>query len=344
MKITILAVRDTGGTAYTLAHAINHTTPHQAVNVVGQNTFIQYPIMVDMANYNRVCIRDMIYKSDVVMFLGAMQPFFEAFRLQKKLMRGKKKILLCMGSEWRLGRDQLKEQADKLLGDYRIVLGGADMYQPIQFREPGTDNIKKFDAVDEKDVPYLPVVRSFDEIINHFGNLNPEDKAAVEAFGVPRKRVVFTHAPTSETNKGSHIFYKAMTRVQQICGHTAFQTVHKQPWATTLGILSRSDVLFDQAPPFPTAYGALSVEAGIFHLPSFSQVAPECREFIKRHTGLDTPHIVFEDEEDLFKKVVLLANDPKLRQVLGDANYEYCRRLHDEKPVVERFLKIVEAM
>ena len=86
------------------------------------------------------------------------------------------------------------------------------------------------------------------------------------------------------------------------------------------------------------------MEAGVFHVPSFSQVDPECRAFIERHAGLKTPYIVFVDEEDLFKKTVLLAKDAELRKHYGDLNYEYCRRLHDEKPVVDRFMQIVKSM
>jgi len=103
-------------------------------------------------------------------------------------------------------------------------------------------------------------------------------------------------------------------------------------------------VLLDQAPPFPTAYGALSVEAAIFRLPSFSQVAPECRDFIYKHTGLKTPYITFTSEDDLFRKVVGLASDVKLRRELGQLNYDFCRQVHDEKPVVDRFMRIVEKM
>jgi len=155
---------------------------------------------------------------------------------------------------------------------------------------------------------------------------------------------VFVHAPTSETNKGSRIFYRAATQAQQVVAQMVFTTVKQQPWVTTLGILAGSDVLFDQAPPFPTAYGALSVEAAVFKLPSFSQVAPECRQFIRRETGLDTPFIVFTDEEDLLDKTVLMARDAGLRRRFGLLNYKYCHALHDEKPVVDRFLRIVEEM
>jgi len=343
VKIAILAVRDTGGTAYTLAHAINKLTDHNAVNIVSTDTFVKYPIMVNMADYSRSKLRQMLYNSDAIVFLGAMYPFFEAFKLRKKRLRDTKKMLLCMGSEWRLGRDQLIKQADRWLQNYKIVLGGADMFLPLEFQHPETREIKSFPPVDENEVAYLPVVRSFEDIESQFGASKP-DSAAVEAFGVPRKRVVFVHAPTSETNKGSHIFYRAATRAQQAVSQMVFTTVKQQPWVTTLRILSKADALYDQAPPFPTAYGALSVEAGIFRLPSFSQVAPECRAFIKRHSGLDTPYIIFSSEEDLFDKTVAIATDEKLRRHYGDLNYRYCKQLHDEKPVVDRFMNILEKM
>jgi hypothetical protein len=345
LKISILAVRDTGGTAYTLAHAINKVTPeHQAINIVAQGTFINYPVIVSMGEYSRSRVRQMVYNSDLIVFLGAVKPYFEALQLKRKLLKDKKKILLCMGSEWRLGRDELITQADKILRDYKVVLGGADLFLPLDIPDKNTGEIlKHFDPVDEDEVAYLPVVRSFDELGERFG-LNKTDRVALESFVVPKKKVIFMHAPTSELNKGSHLFYRAITRAQQACKDLIFSTVRQQSWATTLTVLARSDVLLDQAPPFPTAYGALSVEAAIFRVPSFSQVAPECRGFIKRHTGLDTPYIVFTDEEDLFRKTVIIATDEKLRRHYGQLNYDYCRQLHDEKPVVDRFMRIVEAM
>ena len=341
MKILFLAVRDTGGTAYTLAHAINKVCPeHQAISIRGQNTFLAYPTIADMGDYNRSKVRQMVYNSDVIVFLGAMQPFFTALKLNRKKLVDKKKLLLCMGSEWRLGRDQLTSQADKLLQNYKVVLGGADMFLPMKFQTPDGQT-KSFEAVDEDEVAYLPVVRSFSEIEAQYSLSKPDDEA-LQSFGVEKKKVVFAHAPTSEVNKGSHIFYRAATRAQQACPNMIFQSIRQQPWATCLSILSRSDVLYDQAPPFPTAYGALSVEAGIFKMPSFSQISQECKAFIKRHSGLDTPYITFNDEEDLFRKSVALASDAETRRTFGELNYRFCKQLHDEKPVVQRFLTILE--
>jgi len=338
----ILATRDTGGTGYTLAHAINNVCPeqHQAINIRGVNNFIDYPVIMDMNDYDRKSIREITYKADVVVFLGAMRPFYDSFRLSRKALKDKKKILLCMGSEWRWGRDQLIKQADNLLGEYKIVLGGADMFISVPVPQP--DGSTRLSEPVGDDVEYLPVVRSFKDITRLC--LCGQDKHALETFTVPKTRVVFTHAPTSETNKGSELFYRVVTRALQAAPHMTFQSIRSRPWVTTLNMLSKSAVLLDQAPPFPTAYGALSVEAGIFRVPSISRVAPECAEFIKRKTGLDTPHISFRDEEDLFEKMVTLATSEKHRKLFGDLNYDYCKALHDEAPVVERFLKIVEAM
>lgn len=335
-------MRDTGGTAYTLAHAINNVCveEHQAINMRGVNNFIDYPAIADMNDYGRETIRKVTYKADVVVFLGALKPFFDQFKLRKSKMKGQKKILLCMGSEWRWGRNQLIAQAKHYLGKYKIVLGGADMFIPVSWEHEG--ETRSFDAVDEKEVAYLPVVRSFKDITNLC--LCNQDKQALSAFTTPKQKVVFTHAPTSEVNKGSELFYRVATRAMQIAPKMAFQTIQQRPWVTTLSRLGKSDVLYDQAPPFPTAYGALSVEAAIFHLPSFSQIDPWCKDFIKRQTGLDTPFITFKDEDDLYEKTVTLALSEQHRRVLGDMNYEFCKAVHDEEPVVERFIKIVDAM
>jgi hypothetical protein len=342
MKIAILAVRDTGGTAYTLAHAINNVYPneHQAISVRSTNNFIDYPTIADMNSYNRKDIRELTYKADVVVFLGATAPFYEAFKLSKAKMRCKKKILLCMGSEWRWGRTRLIAQAKQLLEKYKIVLGGADMF--IQIPIPQPDGSTKLSEEVGDDIGYLPVVRSFKDISRY--SLVGADEEALKAFVLPPKKVVFTHAPTSEVSKGSDTFYRVATRVMQAVPNMTFQTIRSRPWVTTLSALSKTDVLFDQAPPFPTAYGALSVEAGIFHVPSISRVAPECAAFIKKHTGLDTPYISFKDEDDLIEKTLTLATSEKHRRLFGDLNYNYCKALHDEKPVVDRFFSIVEKM
>ena len=333
MKITILSVRDTGGAGYCLAHAINKVHPeHQCVNMRAQDSYINYPTLVEMGNYSVKLCRDMVHKADVIVFLGYMKPFFEGLRLSKQRLKDKKKLLMCMGSEWRFGRKQLIQEADKLLGKYQILLGGSGMFLEYPEGDPIPEGVK-----------FLPPIRSFSEIGRRFGLCN-QDEAALESFSVPKKKVVFCHAPTSDMKKGSETFYRVITRAMQILPDVSFLTIRNQPWYSCLNAIARSDVLFDQDPPFPVGYGGITIEASIFRLPVVTKIDPRCVAWLKRETGLDPPFVKFDGEEDLLEKVCQLAVNPKLRRLLGDLTYRFCKQLHDEKPVVERFFKIVDEM
>lgn len=341
MKILILEIRDTGGTGYTLAHAINNQTSHKAINLRAQKSFINYPAIADMGDYDASQCRSMIYNADLIVFEGVFKPLYDFFNLDPEKLKHTKKLFLCMGSEWRWGRKQLIEEADKLMGEYTVALGGAGMFLPTP--EPPEGMKKPEDPDHEVEAHYLPVVRSFDEIRAKFSH-SKKDLVALRSFSVPKKRVVFTHAPTSEAKKGSKTFHQVVTQVHQAVDYTTYMAITKQPWATTLGLLAQSDVLFDQDPPFPVGYGAISVEASIFGKPVVTQIDPRCRTWIKEKTGLTCPYISWDSYEDLYMKVLKLATDSKFRRRFGDLAYEYGRKLHDEKPVVDRFLKIVDKM
>lgn len=332
MRIIIVGVRDPGATGYCLAHAINKYTDHQCVNLRAQHSYINYPTIADMANYDVGLCRKMIYNSDVIMFQSGIKPFFEGLQLDTQKLRDKKKLLMCMGTEWRYGRKYLVEEAEKFLGDYQILLGGAGMFLPSPKGEPCPDTAK-----------YLPPVRSFSEIRRKFGLCN-QDQNALKSFDVPKKKVVFCHAPTSEPKKGSVMFYRAITQVMRNEPNMAFSGIRMQPWATALSLISQADVLLDQNPPFPVGYGAISVEASIFKLPIITKIDPRCIAWLKQHTGLDAPFITFSDEDDLMGKIQRLAVDTKLRRIFGNMTYKFCKQLHDEKPVVERFMRILEEM
>ena len=106
MKIVIPSIRDTGGTGWTLAHAINNVSKgkHQAIDLTAQKSYINYPTMAHMGDYTKLQIRKMLYKADVVVFLGSFRPLFDGLKLSRRRLRDKKKLLLFMGSEWRGGR------------------------------------------------------------------------------------------------------------------------------------------------------------------------------------------------------------------------------------------------
>jgi len=335
LKILILEVRDTGGTGYTLAHAINKQTSHHAVNLRAQKSFINYPAIANMGDYNVPQCKRMVQKADVLVFNGVFKPFYDAFDLNPKELKDKKKVFLCMGSEWRWGRKQLIEEADKLMKDYQIVLGGSGMFLPNP-EHPEEDSMAE-------NAEFLPVVRSFDEALLKYSS-GTEDREAMQNFGTPKKRVIFTHAPTSEAKKGSRTFHHVVTQAMQAVPQLTYQTIRRQSWTTTLQLLGQSDLLFDQDPPFPVGYGAISVEACIFSVPVVTRVDSRCREWIRKKTGLNCPFISWDSHEDLYMKVLKLATEPKYRTRFGALCHSYGRQLHDEKPVVDRFMKILNKM
>lgn len=337
MKIVIPSIRDTGGTGWTLAHAINTVCKgeHQAIDLTAQKSYINYPTMAHMGDYTKLQIRKMIYKADTIVFLGSFRPIFDGLKLSRRRLRDKKKLLLFMGSEWRGGRKGILEHIDKYIrGQYKIAVGSPCMMM---------------DAEDEdktpcpKGVEWLPLTRGFTEIAEMYGVCN-QDQNALNAFATPRDKVLFMHAPTSEERKGSQTFYYAMTRAQQLVPNLIFTMVRGQPWINCLKSMAVSDLLFDQDPPFPETYGGISVEASIFKLPVISRVSQYAVDFWKRETGLDSPIIQWTDDEDLFTKVYKLATDKALREKFGESTYKFMRALHDEKPVVNRFLKMIEDM
>lgn len=318
-----------------LAHAINKiTAEHQAISMRAQKSYINYPTSVDMGDYSVATCRKMIYKADVVVFLSAIKPLYQGLRLRKRQMKDKKILIYETGSIWRFNRKEFLEEADTLVGNYQIVLGGAGQFLP---------------AVDEEKTPvpldakYLPICRSFSEITRRFG-ICEQDQKALETYMVPKKMVSFAHAPTSELKKGSNTFYRVVTRAMQLLPQLAFTTIRRQTWYYTLRTLASCDVLLDQDPPWPTGYGALAVEAACFKLPIVTRLSYEAIEHLKELTGLKSPFITWVDDEDLLGRLVHLAEHSETRRMLGLEAYKFCKAIHDEKPVVERFFKIIEEM
>jgi len=335
MKIVIPSIRDTGGTGWNLAHAINNVSDHHAIDLTAQKSYINYPTMAHMGDYTKKLCRDILYKADVIVFLGSFRPLFDGLKLSRRKLKDTKKLLLFMGTEWRNGRKGILEHIDTYIkGDYQIVVGSPCMMMPAEDEEK---------TPCPKNVQWLPLTRGFSEIRKTYGVCN-QDQAALNAFATPRDKVLFMHAPTSEERKGSQTFYYAMTRAQQLVPNLIFSMVRGQPWINCLKSMAVADLLFDQDPPFPETYGGISVEASIFKMPIISRVSQYAVDFWKRETGLDSPIIQWSDDEDLFKKVYRLATDQVLRKRFGVSTYKFMRAIHDEKPVVNRFLQIVDEM
>ena len=335
MNIIIPSIRDTGGTGWNLAHAINNVSEHRAIDITAQKSYINYPTMCHMGDYSKALVRKMIYKADTVAIVGSFRPLFDGLNLKPKKLEDKKKLLIFMGSEWRNGRAGLLQHADKYMrGPYKMIVGSPCMMMP------GEDEDK---TPCPSSVEWLPLTRGFTDIRAMYGMCN-QDKQAIDTFGATRDKVAFMHAPTSEERKGSQTFYYAMTRAQQLNKKLIFSMIRGQPWINCLKSMAVSDLLFDQNPPFPETYGGIAVEASIFKLPIISRISQYAMEFWKKETGLDCPVIQWKDDDELFKKVYYLSKDRELREKLGDECHRFMKTLHDEKPVVDRFFKLIEDM
>jgi len=326
LKILNLSFQDFAGVGYCLSHAINKLTDHQAVNIRSNSGYTRYPAIAEMRDYNSATCRQMVYDSDVLIFNTSVQPFFQAFNLDPSKLKDKKKLYYCHGTELRYMGKDLLSQADQILGDYQLLISTPDLflYAP--------ENAK-----------WLPACRSFSEIRTRYGLCN-QDTAALNSYIEGKKMVTFCHAPTSEEKKGSATFYRVITEVVKALPYVDYLTIRNQPWVGCLSLLRDVDVYFDQDPPFISSYGTLSVECSVFHIPVVTKITSEVTSIIKRETNLKSPFITFSTDDDLMAKAYMLAENPKLRRTFGNKMYRYCKMIHDEKPVVERFLKILDAM
>jgi hypothetical protein len=312
------------GAAYTLSHAVNKLSKHQAINIVSTQSFAEYPVFAMMQDYSPQAVRNLTEKADVIIFHSAVAPYYQGLALSQKALQDKTKFLYFHGSEARLYGNELIQQADEYMQNYTLLVSTPDLLLGCP-----------------KPARWLPAARSFSEIRTRVGMCN-QDRRALQSFGEPKQKVVFAHAPSSEEKKGSKTFYTAMTRLLRELPDVAFSTIRNQPWLNCLSMLSQTDVYLDQDPPFAGAYGLVSVEASVFNVPSVCKMQQPVIETIKKETGLNSPFITFRDGEELVAQLYLLAQDAKLRAHFGKLSHEFCRKIHDEKPVVSKFLNILE--
>lgn len=312
------------GSAYTLSHAINKLTSHHAINMISTNSFAEYPSFIQMQDYDPPTCRRITEKADVIVFHSAVKPYYQGLALSQNNLKHKQKFLYFHGSEARFYGKEIVAEADEYMEDYTVLVSTPDLLLGCP-----------------KPAEWLPCTRSFSEIQNRIG-ISKRDKKAIENFAEPKVKTVFSHAPSSEAKKGSKTFYAAMTRILRELPHVAFTTIRNQPWVNCLKILSESDVYLDQDPPFAGAYGLVSVEASIFNVPSVCKMQQPIIELIHKQTRLKSPFITFRNEDELLAQLYLLAQDRDLREKFGKLSHRFCKKIHDEKPVVTKFLKIIE--
>ncbi len=312
------------GAAYTLAHALNKQKDIQAAAIRAANNYINYPTIADVKFYNQEACTKMILNADIIVFHTAVAPYLSAYKLDPAKLADKKKLLYFHGSDCRYYGKAIMQQADEAFnGDYETLVSTPDLLEVVPTAH------------------WLPVARSFSEIRNRYG-LCGQDHAALKALGGESPKVTLGHAPTNQERKGSALFFKVITEMIQKNPLVEYQVIQNMTWDSCLRAMSSMDVYYDQW--LIGAYGLAAVEAAIFKAAVFCKLNPQVMDAIERETGFKNPFIQWETEDELRERSSALVESEPLRRKFGRIAYDYCKAVHDEKPVTERFLKIVEAM
>lgn len=324
MKILNLSIEDMAGAGYTLSHALNKTGKHQSINFrIGASNYLNYPTMAEGKYYKGPEIETIVNKADVIVFHSAILPYMTAFHLTEDKLKDKKCLLYFHGSDCRHYGKAFVQQAKEYLQNFTILVSTPDLLEYVP------------EAV------WMPVCRSFIEIKKQY---NPQtiDEEALTSFGVPRTKTVLAHAPTNIERKGSALFMKIITELIENDPSVEYQVIQSMSWDSCLHALSHADIYYDQH--IIGAYGLASVEAAIFKCAVFCKLNSQVLDVIKEETHIKNPFIQWNSEEEIRERSHALVREPKLRRRFGKIAYNYCQAVHDEEPVVNRFLKIVEGM
>jgi len=313
------------GSGYTLSHALNKVPGIQSINLRSSNNYIDYPSIAEMRFYKEEQCRKMIEQADVIVFHTAINPYISAFHLTKEVLAKKKKLLYFHGSDCRHYGTQIIAQADELFGKdaYKVLVSTPDLQSIVP------------EAV------WMPVARSFSEMYKQYALCN-QDTRALQSFGASVDKIVLAHAPTNPEVKGSQLFFKVITELITAYKNAEFLPIQNMSHDQAMRAIARSDIFFDQHKL--GAYGLAAVEASIFKEAIFVRLDAPVIEAMERESGLKNPFIQWIDEDQLRERAATLCEHPKLIRRFGTKTYEYCKKMHDELPVAQRFLKVVEAM
>lgn len=325
MKILNLSVEDMAGAGYTLSHAINKTYQgkHQAVAMTMAKNYINYPTMAYGKNYTQAEIKKTIEQTDVLVFHTAILPYMTAFQLTKDMLKDKKCFLYFHGTDCRHYGKAIIQQAKEQLPNFDVLVSTPDLLEVMP------------------QAAWMPVCRSFTEITERYKHKEAADQESLDALGLGQtSKIVLTHAPTNVERKGSALFYKVITELVQSDPNVDYEAIQNQSWDSCLSNMARTSIYYDQY--LVGAYGMASVEASIFKAAVFCKLNSQVLDVIRAETKMNNPFIQWETEEELRERSFALVKDAKLRAKFGEIAYKYCKAVHDEQPVADRFVKLLE--
>jgi hypothetical protein len=266
----------------------------------------------------------MIMKTDVLVFHTAMLPFMQTFQLNKEMLKDKKKLLYFHGSDCRTYGDLIIEQANVLWEDYEILVSTPDLLELV----PSGSH-------------WLPVARSFSELTSKYVP-SRRDAAALRSFGEEHTNIIMGHAPTNPEMKGSNVFFRVITKVIKQIPNAEYMPIQNLSWDSCMRTMAMLDIFYDQC--VLMAYGTAAVEAAVFKMPVICPLKQSVMDAMKEATDAPQPFIQFKTEGELEDISVLLCLQKKGREEFGERAYNYAKAVHDEKPVADKFMSIVEAM
>ena len=324
MRILNLSVEDMAGAAYTLSHAINKTQQgkHSAVAMTMVKNYINYPTMAYGKNYTVEEIKGIIDAADTIVFHTAIIPYVSAFQLTKEKLKDKKCLLYFHGSDCRQYGKAIVAQAKEHLPNFDVLVSTPDLLSAVP------------------EAAWMPVCRSFQDITERYKRQVASDKAAMDALKVTQTKVNLCHAPTNVQKKGSDLFYKIITGLVEASPTVDYIPIQNMSWDSCLSEMSRADIYYDQR--IIGAYGLSAVEASIFKAAVFCKLNTTVQDILKEQTGAYAPFVTWETETEIRDASTALVQDAKLRRKVGESCYQFSKAVHDEQPVAERFIKLVE--
>lgn len=148
------------------------------------------------------------------------------------------------------------------------------------------------------------------------------------------QKVTIIHAPTDSNIKGTKFVLEAIKRLKKENFSIEFMLVEKISHREAIEIYKKADIIVDSLLHGP--YGLLAIECMALGKPVIGRVDPK---LIHYYHNLP---IVITTPDTIYKHLVKLIKNPKLRQKLGIQGRKYVEENHDSKIIARKLIKLYQ--
>ncbi len=319
MNILSVNISDLGGLSYNLCEAINKMTPHYAINLVVTRTFTLKPVMANLkrqmflgneAEFRRK-VRRWVNNADVIHINEKLQ-CVKSFRLTAKNCRDKKIIYHVHGSVFRRHSAGLLKKFTKLFPRLKVITSTPDL------------------------LAFIPRRRA-----TWFPSIVPMERY-LRTYRVKRNNPpVVYYSPTGSSSKTmraviSSIYHQLKNEGVNFEVKVTTRKLH----STNMKLKSKADIYYDEIDPSPF-YGVNAIEAGVFKMPVICNMNDYAKRYMVKRK-LRCPFLIASTGGELKQSLRKLVADKKYRDRVGEASYNYVKRLHSPQKCLKRFFKLVE--